>query len=898
MSEQSYLRFRNALLDKLSDFNESDAYCDLEVHCRDGTVLVQHLVLAALCPALLPADVDSWLEICIKVPDLEAFKLLTFLRCLYNGKLRDVDPTIVNILEEVSSIFGTNFSKVNNQSRVVHFSKFLTSFSDDNKDAKGFKKVIKNKKKEYIVANTESAKHDSFPKDFDILSPLKVGLNNIEFVGLEKTFKKSKKLVTKIEENIPLTFVQEAHSSAYSTADEGITISDDFTNNLFLDNAEKSLDAVLVAKNQHCFVNLSKLDLDNVTDEVLSANFSDQEGRLVCLICYKIMGNGEFQLFRKHLQAHDEKQRDKITVTIEFGPGGPGFKKKFTTDEQLIMLYADKNKKYLICSKCGKRAKISEKLSFRKHLSYHNLKEKKYFYACDICKHIFADPSNLRRHMQSIHEKQIFRCLHCDFENTRKKRLEDHLLTAHPDKAGGDEEMSLDKGVGEIQIADLNSGDTQLESNHQVEGSITDFGSVSAENRNNLLISQDCSTSKPISRFIYQCTGCKFRKRQLVAVESHIKECHSDRPGLPIKKIALRVKEPGVEKFTCDQCEKVFRKRTLMNQHRFKVHNIELDTEYSCGECGIKCATLPGLKAHQRGHQEKKFLCGSCSKAFLVLSQLKEHVTKGVCQLENRQCKICGKIYSDKIRLDLHTRIHTNEKPFRCTQCSKAFSQKRSLKEHLLTHDSARHFKCDHCEKKFVQKNHLKYHMASQHSDTENIENKNQCNICGKLFAFPYQLRRHGSVHGSGGGKGAQAKLQCGVCGHWFSSPAFLKIHLETTDHGKQLQQKNMNVPPEQDLVEPSSSVVVMEPGQDKPADTEELEGLHNINWEHGEIVIESDSLSELGGDGEDGFELAMEPIPGTNQFKLVRVMANNMALQTVEEGFHYQAPTSSNWSE
>lgn len=253
-----------------------------------------------------------------------------------------------------------------------------------------------------------------------------------------------------------------------------------------------------------------------------------------------------------------------------------------------------------------------------------------------------------------------------------------------------------------------------------------------------------------------------------------MKEYHADNPGLVIKKIALRSKDLVRQSYNCDLCESSFRKGTLLNQHKLKVHNVVIDTDFGCDQCGIKCANLPGLKAHQRGHIAKRFLCGSCNKSFLVLAQLKDHVDRGICLLENRKCKICFKVYSDKIRLELHMRTHTNLKPFPCTVCEKAFTQKRSLKEHLLTHDAVRHFKCDHCDKKFVQRNHLKYHLASQHSETGGT--KHSCPVCGKLFPFPYQLRKHARTHVQRS-NGQLIQLQCRECSLWFSSPALLELH-------------------------------------------------------------------------------------------------------------------------
>ena len=68
-------------------------------------------------------------------------------------------------------------------------------------------------------------------------------------------------------------------------------------------------------------------ELDQVTDEVLTDNFSDHEGRLVCLVCYKLHGPLEQKLFRNHVKENSKHQLERITLPV-IGRGGPGLRKK------------------------------------------------------------------------------------------------------------------------------------------------------------------------------------------------------------------------------------------------------------------------------------------------------------------------------------------------------------------------------------------------------------------------------------------------------------------------------------------------------------------------------------------------------------------------------------------
>jgi len=785
-------KFRNAILENLLNFNEKDEYCDLEVHCSDGVVLVHGLVFGALCPPVKSLSLSSLDDFCIVLPDISSRKLLVFLRCLFNGKLREINFNTLEVLKEVADILGT----LNGLTRLQN--------------------VVQNDAST-IEVNCVS-KNDSNETIGDVH-------------------------IIELDSNGPVINMDNCTNMLNSSDSEEV--------NQYLGFGDSDTDL-----DKKCLLNLAVVDLEKVTDDVLTENFSDQVGRLVCLVCYKILGPSDFKSYRSHVKEHDVNQLEKVTIILpDIGRGGPGLKKKFLTDFELENMYKDKSGTFLVCNKCDRKTPVTEKSSFRKHLTYHTHKEKNYLYQCPKCTIVFSDPSNLKRHVQSIHEKQVFRCLHCDFEDNRKKRLEDHLMNAHSDKVGG-EELSLDKGGGSEAIADLSANESSLPSFNTTESDTNVFLTP--------------KTPSMQQKYSYQCTGCKFRKRKLSAVENHVQECHPSTPNLLIKKIALKSKEIVDQNFDCSFCSLSFKKRTLLNQHNFRVHEVQLDTEYACDQCGVRCANLPGLKAHTRAHLIKRFLCGSCNKSFLVLSQLKDHVDKGVCLLENRQCTVCKKIFSGKHHLDLHMRLHTNTKPHPCNICEKSFTQKRSLKEHLLTHDAVRHFECKHCSKSFVQKNHLKYHVASQHCETDTEITKHQCNICGKVFPFPYQLKKHKNVHGNINANELLSQFQCSSCSVWFSSPALLKLHSEKCLNQpiRPLSIEKFNNKEHDQSNEPDDGGTEIAVVLNKIERTSvSIEEFNNIVWDQNEVIVESEDLKN----GE-SLQMAVEQISGSNQYQLVNV--------------------------
>lgn len=75
---------------------------------------------------------------------------------------------------------------------------------------------------------------------------------------------------------------------------------------------------------------------------------------------------------------------------------------------------------------------------------------------------------------------------------------------------------------------------------------------------------------------------------------------------------------------------------------------------------------------------------------------------------EGYQCQYCSKVLATKYSLQMHTRLHTGEKPHQCSLCEARFSHPTDLRRHLLKHTGEKPYACDVCGAKFTQSGSLK----------------------------------------------------------------------------------------------------------------------------------------------------------------------------------------------
>ena len=117
----------------------------------------------------------------------------------------------------------------------------------------------------------------------------------------------------------------------------------------------------------------------------------------------------------------------------------------------------------------------------------------------------------------------------------------------------------------------------------------------------------------------------------------------------------------------------------------------------------------------------------------------------------------------------IHSRKHTNEKPYQCSKCPMAFSSRGNFTKHFkVIHEKpkTREFECSICRKTFETLGTLKCH-EKRHSD----DRSKKCLTCGIGFVTPGELKIHQRTHSG------EKPYQCKTCFQSFTQRGQLKVH-------------------------------------------------------------------------------------------------------------------------
>ena len=156
----------------------------------------------------------------------------------------------------------------------------------------------------------------------------------------------------------------------------------------------------------------------------------------------------------------------------------------------------------------------------------------------------------------------------------------------------------------------------------------------------------------------------------------------------------------------------------------------------------------PGIKArhmetHNRDPDKAAFHCIICDRKFYTKSSLQVH-TRVHTGDRPYKCEFCGKDFSHLSHIYRHRRLHTGDKPYRCIVCKSTFARADELQDHRRTHAVFETYKCEICKVTFTKLADLENH---RYSHLTNSQGNFKCGSCSANFENETSLKNHLASH-------------------------------------------------------------------------------------------------------------------------------------------------------
>ncbi|XP_037036985.1 zinc finger protein 383-like [Bradysia coprophila] len=139
----------------------------------------------------------------------------------------------------------------------------------------------------------------------------------------------------------------------------------------------------------------------------------------------------------------------------------------------------------------------------------------------------------------------------------------------------------------------------------------------------------------------------------------------------------------------------------------------------------------------KRVRKETKHQCDECGRVFTRKTVLDQHKVTHT-GIKNFSCDICNSLFTRRSHLSIHMRIHENSKPYICEICSRGFRKSGDLARHRRIHFEDRNYPCSMCDKRFKRATDVTSHMR-----THTKSKPYHCKGCDKKYTSHSSLRKH-----------------------------------------------------------------------------------------------------------------------------------------------------------